>query len=222
MKNFVFDLYGTLVNIKTDENSPAFIKSMQKYFGLNDFPERYKSLCESFETDCENCEIDLLKVFEKLAPEDPIRAARVFRKKSRKSLKLYKGVRKLLNELKGKGAKIYLLSNAQVCFTLEELKILRIYDLFDGIELSSDFGKKKPSAEFFGHIIAKYALDRGNTVYVGNDFNSDILGAKKAGLNAVYIKSNCSPQGDSLNKIFQVADFATDSFKKLFGYLLSL
>lgn len=222
MKNFVFDLYGTLVNIKTDENSPAFIKSMQKYFGSDDFPERYKTLCSLLEKGEEYCEIDLIKVFEKLAPGNAQRAADFFRRKSRKRLRLYRGVRGLLKKLKAKGAKLYLLSNAQACFTVNELKKLRIYGLFDGIELSSDFGKKKPSAEFFGHIIAKYALDRGNTVYVGNDFNSDILGAKKAGLNAVYIKSNCSPQGDSLNKIFQVADFATDSFKKLSGYLLSL
>ena len=222
MKNFVFDIYGTLVDIHTDENNPKFIKAMCEYFGREDFMPKYKKLCALQETGDGLCEIDLFKVFFTLAPNDPQKAADYFRKKSRSKLKLYFGLRSFLKKLKGQGAKLYILSNAQSCFTVNELKKLRIYNLFDGIELSSDFGKKKPSKEFFEHIVSKYSLDISDTVYIGNDFVCDILGAKAVGLATAYIKSNCSPLSDDVQKISSVADFATEERKKLYNYLLSL
>ncbi|MBR5774174.1 MAG: phosphoribosylformylglycinamidine synthase subunit PurQ, partial [Clostridia bacterium] len=45
--------------------------------------------------------------------------------------------------------KVYLLSNAQSCFTINELKECGLYDLFDGIIISSDVGRKKPYGEIF-------------------------------------------------------------------------
>ena len=160
--------------------------------------------------------------FLQLAPNNAGKAADYFRKKSRGKLKLYKGMRAFLKKLKEQGAKLYILSNAQSCFTVNELKKLRIYDLFDAIVLSSDFGKKKPSGEFFEYIISKYSLERSDTVYIGNDFICDIESAKAAGLTAAYIKSNCSPASDNVQKISSVADFATEDFKELYKYLLSL
>ncbi len=222
MKNFVFDLYGTLVDIRTDEHDGKFQKRMAKYFGCPDFWQRYISLCKEQETGDKYCEIDLLKVFSRLAPERPARSAKYFRDKSRSKLKVYAGIRQLLKKLKSKGAKLFILSNAQSCFTVDELKDTKLIKYFDAIVLSSDFGKKKPSPEFFAYILEKYSLEKEQTVYIGNDFNADILGASEAGLSTAYINSNLSPETDSLNEALSVSGFATDSFKKLAEYLLSL
>lgn len=222
MKNFVFDLYGTLVDIRTDEANPKFRRRMVKYFNRADFWQQYFSICKSFETEDEYCEIDLSKVFIKLSPENPECAAKYFREKSRSRLKAYKGVHTLLKSLKAKDARLFLLSNAQSCFTNEELKKLKLTQYFEGIVLSSDFGKKKPSEDFFEHIIEKFSLDKSHTVYIGNDIHADILGAKAVGLSTAYIKSNLSPQSDSMDNARSVSDFATESFKVLSEYLLSL
>ena len=222
MKNFVFDLYGTLADIHTDEGNKKFRKRMVKYFRRADFWEQYPALCKSLETGEEYCEIDLIKVFTQLAPEDPQGAARYFRKKSRVDFKAYKGVYDLLQNLKDRGARLYVLSNAQSCFTCDELAKLKFPQYFDGVELSSDFGAKKPSREFFEHILKKYDLDREETVYIGNDFKADVLGAKAAGLSTAYIKSNRSPSADNLEEVSRISDFATDSFKALSQYLVSL
>lgn len=219
MKNFVFDLYGTLADIKTDENSKKFKAAMVKYFNRADFWEKYKSLCAQEDTGEKYCEIDLLKVFSRLSAQ-PLKAALIFRKRSRKKLKVYFGARRLLKKLKKRGAKVFLLTNAQACFTVAELEKLKLKSLFDGIEISSVFGEKKPSLKFFSHIIEKYSLDLSETVYIGNDLTCDILGAKSAGLNTAYIKSNISPEEDGLEKAREIADFATDSFKELTKYLL--
>lgn len=226
--NFVFDLYGTLVDIRTDESAPKFRRKAEKYFSrlnpsLTDFWGEYERLCT--EQNCgEDDELDLLPVFGKLAgnSEKATTAATFFRRTSRRKLRLYRGVKKLLEELRGKGSKLYLLSNAQACFTVPELNKLGLADRFDGIRISSEVGKKKPSRAFFASVIDDYGLDAGETVYVGNDFHADILGAKAAGLRAAYILSNISPEEDDLSEAGKIADFATDDFSELGKYLLSL
>ena len=58
--------------------------------------------------------------------------------------KWYDGVIELLDLLKKKNKKIYLLSNAQRIFTLYEMNILGIHKYFDGIYFSSDYNVCKP------------------------------------------------------------------------------
>lgn len=226
MKNFVFDLYGTLVDIHTDENGKKFRKSVEKYFSLENFWEEYLRLCAEADTGEEYCEIDLLAVFKTLLngadEKAALRAARYFREKSRSRLKVYRGVHALLRGLKERGARLYILSNAQACFTHGELQELELNEYFDGIILSSEYGKRKPAKEFFLHAREKYGLNARETVYIGNDFKADILGALGAGLAAAYIKSNLSPEEDDLTEVSEVADYATDSFKELAGYLTAI
>lgn len=233
MQNFVFDLYGTLVDIHTDESAEKFTKKIVKYFArlnprVEDFFALYKKLCAEKDNG-ENCEIDLLSVFREILScggntvdeGTVLKAAEYFRKKSRSRLKLYRGVRALLKQLNERGARLYILSNAQSCFTLKELEKLKIKKYFKGVELSSDFGRKKPAPEFFKHIIDKYSFEPEKTVYIGNDFKADILGAKAVNISTAYIKSNLSPEEDDLVQIKKTADFAADGFSKLSEYLLS-
>lgn len=226
MKNFVLDLYGTLADIHTDEENLKFRKKVAKYFARTNFWEEYTRLCAEADTGEENCEIDLFAVFKRLLngadDEEVSKAAGYFRKMSRSRLKVYRGVYGLLRALKERGGKVYLLSNAQACFTYKELDKLKLTKYFDGISLSSEFGKKKPSTEFFLQLVKKYGLDLRETVYIGNDFNADISGAKAAGLKTAYIKSNLSPSTDDLAEIAKVADYATDNFEKLKEYLLTM
>lgn len=229
MKNFLFDLYGTLVDVRTDESNPAFMKRYAEYFKRidphADFWQRYNEECKRIKSDDELFEPDLLNVFKAVAPyasEETIKkAAYTFRKYSRSRLRVYKGARKMLLTLKKRGAKIYLVSNAQSCFTVPELKKLRLYKLFDGIELSSDFGMKKPCKEFFLHAIQKYGLDARESIYCGNDFRADIAGAKSVGLATAYVKSDISP-ADILEEVKGQADFATSEYKKFINYILNV
>lgn len=94
--------------------------------------------------------------------------------------------------------------------------------MFDGIILSSDEGVKKPSAEIFEAALNRFHLSPDEAVYVGNDFSADVLGAKSVGLNTAYILSNLSPDGDDLNKISGVADFACSDFGALSRYLIKI
>lgn len=224
--NFIFDLYGTLVDIHTDEQSAKFKKAFSEYFKTvnprTDFFREYYALCSKLaRVGGDNLEIDLSKVFNALAGEKSQEAATRFRELSTAYIRVYDGVYDFLERLKSRGAKLYILSNAQSCFTLRELEKLNLTRYFDGIEISSDFGKKKPDPTFFESVLSKYGLKREDGIYTGNDLHDDVLGAKSVNLRTAYIKSNLSPESDTLEKAAALADFACDGHEKLFKYLLS-
>ena len=231
MKNFVFDLYGTLIDIHTDEEDPSFRTKIARQFfdlcgGECDFWSDYIKLCAP-PPDDKYYEPDLICVFSDLAKKCGAHLTRgqleefayKFRLLSRKKLCLYPEVTDMLSSLKECGAKIYLLSNAQACFTVKEMEELSLTEYFDGICLSSDAGVKKPSERFFNLLLEKYSLDKSSTVYTGNDYFSDILGARAVGLYTAYIRTYNEIPFEEAKKI---ASFATDNFKILKGKLLSL
>ena len=199
MKNFLFDLYGTLIDIRTDEWSDAFWKKIAEMLGTADparARERYQALCKETPLP-EGGEIDLTGVMRRLLEEfgvhqDALTFARAFRAASMQKLKLFDGVPELLCGLKQRGAKCYLLSNAQACFTHDELKKLGLADKFDGILLSSEVGWKKPSPRFFTAAFEKFSLQAETCIYVGNDLHDDVMGARRVGLRSVYIETEQS------------------------------
>lgn len=204
---YIFDLYGTLVDIHTDETKKSFWKKMALYYTLNGASYKRKELKKAYikcvtkmeqklQNDCsDKIEIDLIKAFEKLYEDKGVRpsdellkaTAVTFRTLSIEHLKLFEGARDVLCKLKEANKKIYLLSNAQSAFTVPELKALEIYDLFDGIMISSMAGVKKPGRGFFDALFNKYEIDKTTAVMVGNDYYDDITGAADYGLDSVYI-----------------------------------
>lgn len=199
MKNFLFDLYGTLLDIHTDEQSKGFweaVSGMLKKGTAETVRSRYLGLCAG-QTVPEGGEFDLLKVMRKMVDEfgadcSAEEFARDFREASLKKLRVFGGAGEMLDGLRTRGAKIYLLSNAQACFTRYELEKSGLYDKFDGIILSSEAGWKKPSAKFFNAAFEKFGLLPEECVYIGNDLHDDIAGARSAGMRSVYIKTEQS------------------------------
>lgn len=213
-KNYVFDLYGTLADIRTDEwHMPVFIKAAEYYtkHGAEYEPEEFKELYDKFieeekadvhkrHPDFECVDIHLDKVFKKLfeikgvSPTDEFVAETCvfFRRASREYIRLYDGIEELLTELHKK-ENVYLLSNAQRSFTWDELETLGIIDKFDGILISSDEECLKPDIHFYKALIDRYDLDPKETIMVGNDPVSDIEGGKRAGFDTLYIHTNISP-----------------------------
>lgn len=207
MKSLLFDVYGTIVDISTNENNKDFwiklSKKAKRYKSYNykELRNNYMKLCEKYSQSYE--EIDIINVFMDLFSiefEEANNFAKVFRRLSRKYYCCYKGVNRCLNELKKLGYKLYILSNAQSAFTLPELRKLKLLQYFDGIAISSDFGVKKPNKEFFIRTINKFNID-GEIWMIGNDYECDILPAKELGLNTIFIESNLTPKNNISDKL---------------------
>lgn len=127
-------------------------------------------------------------MFRRLLPKgaDAAAFARMFRKRSTLWLRPMPHALETLDALHARGARTFLLSNAQSCFTLGELNALGLADKFDGILLSSDAGMKKPYRGLFELLLSRYGIDRKAAVMVGNDAVADIGGANAAGLCSMY------------------------------------
>ncbi len=200
--NFVFDLYGTLIDIITDESNSELWEGIALLLG--DGEERAEQVREEYLGLCCKAhkggyhELDLLLVFVAMLENRGVdisvapSLASEFRRLSIVRLCCFDGVREMLTELREKGAGVYLLSNAQSCFTVDELHTTGLYDLFDGIVLSSDIGVKKPSPEAFNIAFEKLGISAENSIYVGNDMRDDVLGASNVGMKTVYIQTEQS------------------------------
>lgn len=235
-KNYIFDLYGTLVDIRTNENKDYLWDKMTEMFGFygafyekKELKKKYFSYIKESEKahDGEECpEIDLAQVFFRLFEEkgvvvdDATIAAfmKMFRVISTKFVRLYDGVMDFLEELKKKGKKIYLLSNAQSNFTRPELSYLGLEPYFDGILISSEEGCKKPGKRFFQTVIDRYHLDPKESIMIGNDSIADIQGAYDAGLDSLYIHTEISPECvEDLKSTYTIMD---GDFRKVKALIL--
>jgi len=203
-QNYIFDLYGTLVDIHTNERKLSLWKKMAMAYSLQGaaytaqkLKKRYGELAVAKE----EIEISLYEVFRQLFLEggvdpSPCQVSDMgifFRTLSLEELRLFEGAYDLLDRLRKGGKKIYLLSNAQRMFTEPEMRMLGIYHSFDGVMYSSDVGFKKPSLHFYGALFEKYGLIKKNSVMIGNDSEADIAGAHRFGIASMYLHTRQSP-----------------------------
>lgn len=272
-RNYIFDLYGTLVDIRTDEERAEVWEKLRLFYGYygavyeagelracyrklvedkirggtggightgrgdrdfcgelvkgreesgiggEEYIERESEIfCGELVKDREESgmdgeeyagkgyeacpEIKIEQVFSELFALKGVRAGeelavcagQFFRVLSTEHIGLYEGARELLERLKERGKRLYLLSNAQRIFTAYEMELLKIAGYFDGIFLSSDFGIKKPERQFFERLISQYDLDVRESIMIGNDEVCDIAGAWRAGFNTCYIHTGISPE----------------------------
>lgn len=231
-KNYIFDLYGTLVDINTNEGKPYLWKKVAELYAYHgamytprEFKQAYLRLCAAHtealrdKNGAEYPEIQLEYVFMDLFEEKGVSVSMevvreiglAFRSLSTKFLCLYDGVIDLLDSIHEAGKKAYLLSNAQEMFTKPEMIALGIYDKFDGIVFSSDEGLCKPEEKFFRTVVERYGLNIAESIMIGNDAGTDIKGANLIGMDSLYIHSDISPQltdltGADIPATFKIMD----------------
>ena len=86
------------------------------------------------------------------------------------------------------------MSNAQTIFTAHGLRLLGLGEQLDGIYLSSDYQCRKPDLRFYRALIEARGLDVRRTLMIGNDRNTDIAGARAAGMATLYMHTDLTPR----------------------------
>lgn len=207
MKNFVFDLYNTLVAIHTDEHREESWRTVVGFFAERGIYTDPFTLIKLYDESWAHQIVDLYETSEytfpegditlvykrmakvlggALSDEDAVLCAKIARKASIMYFDLFPGTMDMLNALKANGAKLYILSNAQSAFTPDEIAQSGIADRFDGILLSSDCGCRKPDTAFFDMLFKKYGLKKDETVMIGDDYENDGKGANDYGIKFVF------------------------------------
>lgn len=204
-KNYIFDLYGTLLDIHTDEWSKNFYKKYAKWLRKQGYAFEWKrfyidfklteSLHRGLPSEFEKPEIQIEDVFREVfnmnyydpSDEEITYLCENFRKTALISMGLFPDTISCLEGLKKADKKIYLLSNAQKSYTWQELECSGLIPYFDGILISSDEGCMKPDPAFYNICCERYGLKKEECVMIGNELKSDMAGAKKAGIDGFFI-----------------------------------
>lgn len=240
--DLIFDLYGTLVDIHTEETQEVWDKTAL-FFGYYGAHYTGTELKSAFETELHQrkavggqsyeCfpDIPFHQVMADLfrgkgvcgnADALGIQAAQLFRISSTEYIRLYPHVLESLQLLRQKGYRLWLLSNAQEMFTRYELNHLGITDVFDAIYISSQFGYRKPDVRFFRALLEEHRLNPKDCLMIGNDRETDIAGAKAAGLDTFYMHTDLTPPEQLPADPDDPMEFEGDDWKSIAEILCKL
>lgn len=211
--DLIFDLYGTLVDIHTEENDLVWEKTAF-YFGFHGAHYTRDELRDAFQAELRRREARagqsyecfpdipfeqvLTQLFREKGIPDPdgnlgFNAAQLFRICSLEYINLYPGALEALARLRQRGCRLWLLSNAQQVFTAYELRLLGLGDQLDGIYISSNYRCRKPDPDFYRALLTEQGLDVERCLMIGNDRQTDIAGAKALGMATLYMHTALTP-----------------------------
>jgi putative hydrolase of the HAD superfamily len=209
IKGILFDLYGTLIDIETDESLEEIYRAIAHYLTYHgvylhrwEVRDRYYEIMKQQKEEGgeEYPEIDVEAIWSSFLRQEGIGAplarrklatilAQIYRAISRKRLQLYPDVKRVLDELQPL-YRMALVSDAQPCYALPEMKAVGLEGYFDPIIISARYGFRKPDTRLMGKALDGLKLGPVEVICVGNDMYRDIYGARRLGIKAIFIDSN--------------------------------
>lgn len=231
-KNYIFDLYGTLVDIQINEQKEEVWDKLKLFYGYNDaiyksaelkdkYFKVYNKLIKTNEKS-KYPDIEIEDIFYKLYKIKQVKpkkkvakyTAKTFRMLSTENIKLMDSVINILQFLKENKKNIFLLSNSQDIFTTSELKLLGIKEYFDGIYCSSECGIRFPDSLLYKKFLENFTLQAKESVMISTDFENVIKPLSKTGFNCIYLTDDVKKNKQKEQK-YQVSSRKADEVMKL-------
>jgi len=208
IKGLLFDLYGTLIDIRTDESREDIYRTIAHYLTYHGIylhrwtvRDRYDVLLKQQRKERKEKypEIDVEALWNRFLREEGMPSAakrrrlstvlaQIYRAVSRKRLRRFPDVKKVLDELRP-AYRLALVSDAQPCYLLPEVKAVGLEGYFDPIIISAPYGFRKPDGRLFEKALDVMNLTSAEALYIGNDLVRDIYGAQRLGIRTIFVDS---------------------------------
>jgi putative hydrolase of the HAD superfamily len=127
--------------------------------------------------------------------------------------------RETLDQLSAAGYRIGLISNTMFSGKahMADLERFDLTGYFKSMLFSADTDKWKPNRAPFHHVMSELGVTPETAVFVGDDPNADVVGARRAGLHVVHFESSDrfpAPEGvapdatiDDLRQVASVVEY---------------
>ncbi|MCY1718848.1 YjjG family noncanonical pyrimidine nucleotidase [Prolixibacteraceae bacterium Z1-6] len=105
-----------------------------------------------------------------------------------KQVNLIEGALDILEYLKAKRYKLFIITNGFREVQYKKLQNSGLGTYFEKVFISEDIKTPKPGNEIFEYAIKSANAKKVNSLMVGDDWDVDIMGAYKFGIDAVYLQ----------------------------------
>jgi putative hydrolase of the HAD superfamily len=120
---------------------------------------------------------------------------------------LFPDALRTLKMLRASGLKLALITNGSMRMQSRKLECLALSAMFDAILISDAEGVSKPDARIFHLAVERLGVRPDRALFVGDDLEVDVAGARAAGLHAIWCRaSDASPIVDAVAVIDRLTD----------------
>jgi len=207
-KAVCFDFYRTLVDISTDEDDPRVYATLSRYLSYHSVVIAPEELRKAYfegvqqhlnQSTAKYPEIDVFDIFSNImhkygnkrySNSIVIDTALLFRSLTVRHFEVFERLFDVLGFV-NKEYETGVISDAQWIFAEPEMAMLGLNQFFKITILSSRFGFRKPDMRLFSLAMKKLGVGPKESVYVGDNPSTDLVGAKMAGMKFVLFGSEC-------------------------------
>ena len=228
IKTIIFDLDRTLLNLDISEakslenlflnhfntngvNFDTFFKTYRKH---NDIWWFKKSRYEANQTEVKQNRfrdtLNELKITTELSLQE---VSDLYFLEAKNYWQLYEGVEEILKYCSEKYA-VGMITNGFTKTQNQKIEHLNISHYFNYICMSEQVGFSKPDKRIFKHTLDKLNANNDTTVFIGDDYDNDILGSINFGITPIWF----NPEGQRNQE--NVIEFSHyNEFKKILNNL---
>lgn len=103
-----------------------------------------------------------------------------------KGIHIYPDARDVLTRM-GEKYRLCMITNGPPVWQREKIQTLDLEPYFEEIIVSGELGHHKPSPVIFNEMTKRMNVEPNETIYIGNDYRKDIMGADAAGWKTAWV-----------------------------------
>jgi putative hydrolase of the HAD superfamily len=210
IKAVLFDLDETLLD--RDTTVAAYLKDQYRRYKLNHVP--FRAYRDRFRELDEHGYADKQKVFQTLIMEFGLSASieglvADFRQNAWRDCKTFPDAEGVLRQLRRRGYRLGIVTNGSIESQRAKLWSSGLVGLVEEVLISTEEKVKKPDVEIFVRAAERLGVRVEESVFVGDNPQTDIGGAHYAGMKTVWLKRHLAwPEDLSIVPNYTVSSLA--------------